>query len=120
MSETDARQLYQLARDFWQWRAFHQPSSSDDIPRLERPKDWQPDWSLAAVEKQRQAVAAFEERWENLEVSGWTIPQQVNYRLIGSAIARLHWELDVLRSWQRNPRFYVYQTLGSVFEELLM
>lgn len=120
MPENDAKQLYQLARDFWQWRAYHQPSSSDDIPRIERPKDWQPDWSPGAVEKQREAVAAFQERWENLDASEWPISEQVDYRLLGSALARLHWELEVLRSWQRNPRFYVYQTLGSVFEELLV
>jgi uncharacterized protein (DUF885 family) len=120
MPENDVEQFYQLAREFWQWRADHQPSSSDDIPRIERPENWQPDWSLAAVEEQRQALATLEERWKNMEVNEWPIPQQVNYRLIGSALARLHWELDVLRSWQRNPRFYVYQTLGSVFEELLI
>jgi uncharacterized protein (DUF885 family) len=27
--------------------------------------------------------------------------------------------MDVLRSWERNPRFYVYQALGAFFEELL-
>jgi hypothetical protein len=44
MSENDVEQFHQLAREFWQWRADHQPSSSDDIPRLERPGNWQPDW----------------------------------------------------------------------------
>jgi hypothetical protein len=120
MSENDVEQFYQLARDFWQWRAFYQPTSSDDIPRIERPEGWEPDWSLASVEKQRQALGDFEGRWQGFTVSEWTIPQQVDYRLIGSAIARVYWELDVLGSWQRNPRFYVYQTLGAIFEELLM
>jgi uncharacterized protein (DUF885 family) len=32
----------------------------------------------------------------------------------------VRWELDVLQSWQRNPRFYVYQTMGALFEELLI
>jgi uncharacterized protein (DUF885 family) len=120
MTENDVEQFYQLARDFWQWRAYHQPTSSDDIPRIERPEGWEPDWSLAVVEKQRQDFTAFEARWQSFEVADWTIARQVDYRLIGSAIARVHWELDVLRSWQRNPRFYVYQTLGAIFEELLM
>ena len=119
MTEHNFDQLYQLASEFWRWRAFHQPNSSDDIPRIERPRGWEPDWSQAAVERQRAALAAFTERWKGMDVSAWPIPRQVDYRLIGSALARVRWELDVLRSWERNPRFYVYQTLGALFEELL-
>jgi uncharacterized protein (DUF885 family) len=119
MTHHNFDQLDQLASDFWQWRAFHQPNSSDDIPRIERPCDWEPDWSHAAVERQRAALDAFTERWKRIDVSAWPIPRRVDYRSIGSALARVRWELDVLRSWERNPRFYVYQTLGALFEELL-
>ncbi len=112
-------QLHQLAADFWRWRAYHQPNSSDDIPRIERPPDWKPDWSSAAVAKQRDDLSKFEERWKSFNVSQWPISEQVDYRLIGSALARVRWEMDVLRSWERNPRFYVYQALGAFFEELL-
>jgi hypothetical protein len=45
MTEHNFDQLDQLASDFWQWRAFHQPNSSDDLPRIERPRGWEPDWS---------------------------------------------------------------------------
>jgi len=109
----------QLASDFWRWRAFHQPVSSDDIPRIERPRGWEPDWSPAGVERQRAALSEFAEHWKSMDVSAWPISRQVDYRLIGSALARVRWELDVLRSWEINPRFYVYQTLGALFEELL-
>jgi hypothetical protein len=34
-------------------------------------------------------------------------------------LARVRWELDVLRGWRRNPHFYVHQTLGAVFDALL-
>src|SRR5260370_34433716 len=44
---------------------------------------------------------------------------QVDYRLLGAAVARVRWELEVLRSWDRNRRFYVDQTLGAYFESLL-
>src|SRR5262247_3365454 len=114
MTEHNFDQLDQLASDFWQWRAFHQPNSSDDLPRIERPRGWEPDWSQAAVERQRGALAAFTERWKSMDVSAWPVPRQVDYRLIGSALARVRWELDVLSSWERNPRFYVYQTLGAL------
>jgi uncharacterized protein (DUF885 family) len=116
----NSRQLAQFADEFWQWRARFQPVSSDDIPRIERPADWNPDWSQAAVEKQRADLVAFELRWRQMNASAWPVAQQVDYRLIGSALMRVRWELDVLQSWQRNPRFYVYQTMGALFEELLI
>ncbi len=108
-----------LARDFWQWRVLNQPISSDDIPRIGRPAGWTPSWSKASVEKQREDLAAFEERYKKISPANWRIPRQVDYRLIGSALARVHWELDITRNWQRNPTFYVDQTLGAVLLRLL-
>ena len=72
-----------------------------------------------AVAGRRQALRAFEDRWKKLEVSGWPIPRQVDYRLLGSALARVRWELDITRGWRRNPMFYLDQTLGAIFERLL-
>ncbi|MCU1274058.1 MAG: hypothetical protein JWO48_1489 [Bryobacterales bacterium] len=108
-----------LARDFWKWRAVQQPISQDDIPRIDRPADWAPDWSKESVAKQREALAQFEQRWKELDATSWPVPRQVDYRLIGSAIARVHWELDVTRNWQRNPAFYVDQTLAALVDRLL-
>jgi uncharacterized protein (DUF885 family) len=42
----------------------------------------------------------------------------VDYLLVGSAIARARWELDYVRGWQRNPWFYLDQTLASLFVSL--
>jgi hypothetical protein len=111
--------LDDLARDFWTWRAVEMPVSTDDIPRLDRPPGWIPDWSPAAVESYRGKVSAFEQQWKALDVSKLPIPRQVDYRLIGSAIARARWELDFQRSWRRNPNFYLDQSLGAYFHLLL-
>src|SRR5215471_13489156 len=108
MATSNIDDFRRLAADFWSWRARYQPVSSDDIPRIERPGDWDPDWSRDSVEKQRSALGILEAHWKQIDVSTWQISDQVDYRLIGSAIARVHWELDVLRSWECNPRFYVY------------
>lgn len=105
--------LDDLARDFWSWRAAEQPVSGDDIPRIERPAGWLPDWSPAAVARYRQDLEQFEARWKRMDASAWPVPRQVDYRLIGSALARVRWELAVNRSWQRDPGFYVDQTLGA-------
>jgi uncharacterized protein (DUF885 family) len=114
-----ADDLDNLAGDFWEWRARTQPLSGDDVDRIVRPDGWTPDWSPEVIAQERQALADFSARWKKMDPSGWPAARQVDYRLVGSALARVHWELNVLRNWQRNPRFYVSQTLGAVFEELL-
>ena len=111
--------LDDLARDFWAWRASEQPVSFDDIPRLERPAAWVPDWSPATVAGYQEQLEAFEGRWKKIDASAWSVPRQVDYRLMGSAIARVRWELKVLQVWQRNPEFYVEQSVGAYFEALL-
>jgi uncharacterized protein (DUF885 family) len=108
-----------LARDFWEWRAAHQPVTGDDLARLDRPPGWAPDWSPSAIERQRTALDAFEQRWKQIDAAGWPVSRQVDYRLIGSALARVRWELDITRGWERNPKFYIDQTLVALFEELL-
>jgi len=119
MTTSTYDQLQQLGEDFWIWRAANQPISSDDIPRIERPSDWLPDWSSQAVERRRAELTDFGGRHKNLDDSAWPVPQQVDYRLIGSAIARVHWELNVTCGQERNPGFYVDQTLGLLFLSLL-
>ena len=52
-------------------------------------------------------------------MSDASVSDQVDYRLLGSAIARVYWELDVVPDWRRNPGFYVDQSLGSVYAVLL-
>lgn len=107
-----------LAADFWAWRARSGPYTSDDVPRMERPLGVVRDWSVASVEKQRKELATFEERWRNQDDHGAPVWQQVDHRLIGSALAHVHWELDILKRWQRDPNFYIEQTLTPVGEAL--
>jgi hypothetical protein len=111
--------LDDLARDFWAWRTTEQPVSSDDIPRLERPSNWVPDWSPVAVARYQQQLQEFEVRWKKIDSSAWPVARQVDYRLMGSALARVRWELDVTKNWQSNPLFYVDQTVGAYFHLLL-
>jgi hypothetical protein len=101
--------LPELAAQFWEWRAQQQPFGEDDIPRIERPGTFVSLWSPAQVEAMRGKLADFETRWRAINVSGESISNQVDYRLIGSALARVHWELDVEQGWKRNPLFYVHR-----------
>ncbi len=115
-----AGSITSLDNDYWQWRAREQPFSGDDIPRIERPTDFSVDWKPATIDKYIAAVAAFETRWRALEpAADSSIHDRVDYRLVGSAIARARWELSIEQGWKRNPMFYVDQTLGSVYALLL-
>src|SRR5207245_1175331 len=57
-------------------------------------------------------------RYQKIDASGWPVPQQVDYRLIGSALSRVHWEVEVNPRWKRDPNFYIEQTLTPIVEAL--
>jgi hypothetical protein len=109
-----------LGAEFWQWRAQEQPFSTDDIPRIERPAEFVGDWSAKTIMRRKRELAAYEERWRRAAPgSGASVEQQVDYRLLGSALARVRWELMIEQRWRRDPQFYFDQTVGSVVALLL-
>ncbi len=116
-AESETEPLDKLAGDFWTWRAKYAPFTGDDVNRIERPGGTR-DWSAATIDKQRRDLAGFEVRWTKLDINGRPVRKQVDYKLIGSALARVHWELDVNPHWKRDPNFYIAQTLTPVVEAL--
>ena len=114
-----ADDLLALARDFWSWRAFTKPMDRDDVNRVVRPHGWTPDWSPESLETRRRTLALFEERLKKLADPSRPVAWQVDRRLLGSALARVHWELDVKRSWRRDPTFWVDQTLPILVDAML-
>src|SRR3954453_13247749 len=110
-------ELQKLSEDFWNWRARTAPFSGDDVNRMERPGGMR-DWSRAAIEKRKRELEGFEERYSYIEFYTWSIPQQVDYRLIGSALSRVRYELEVNARWKRDPNFYLEQTLTALTEAL--
>src|SRR5882724_4654579 len=113
--ETEA--LDKLAGDFWTWRGKYAPFTGDDVNRIERPGGTR-DWSAAAIDKQHKDLAEFAARWKKIDVKAWPVAKQVDYKLIGSALSRVQWELDVNPRWKRDPTFYLAQTLTPVVETL--
>jgi len=111
--------LEKLATDFWTWRAETAPFNGDDIPRMERPANLKQSWSAASITKQRADLAAFEARYKKIDATKWQVPQQVDYRLVGSALARVRWELDYNKRYQSDPTFYVDQAMGPVLQTIL-
>jgi hypothetical protein len=85
--------LEKLAEEFWTWRLATLPDCGDDLPRVERPPGWRPDWSAAAIADRRHTLAELTRRHRELDLSGEPVGVQVDGRLLGSALARVHWEL---------------------------
>src|SRR4030095_11586779 len=109
--------LDKLAHHFSSWRTKYAPFTADDVNRLERPGGVR-DWSAAAIDRRTRDLKEFDPRYQKIDPSGWPIPQQVDYRLIGSALSRVHWELEVNPRWKRDPTFYIEQTLTPIAEAL--
>ncbi|HEY0162543.1 MAG TPA: DUF885 family protein [Edaphobacter sp.] len=118
-AEFQRSSLDALSEDFWKWRATEQPFTDDDIPRMERAEGFVVDWSPEAVKSYHRKITEFEKQWRALDVKGASVADQIDYRLLGSAIARVYWELDVMPMWRENPDFYLQQSLGSVYATLL-
>jgi uncharacterized protein (DUF885 family) len=112
-----AESLDKLADDFWVWRAKYAPFTGDDVNRIERPGGIR-DWSRASLDQRRKDLEQFAARWNKIDPSNWPISKQVDYKLIGSALSRVRWELDGNPRWKRDPNFYVEQTLTALAEAL--
>lgn len=112
--------IQKLAADFFEWRKITQPASEDDIPRVERPDGWIPDFSSEALERNKEKYLEYAARLKNLPIENLSLSDSVDFLLMHSAIERVNWELNILRSPYRNPDFYVHQTIGAVYELLLI
>ena len=115
--QSQTESLAKLGDDFWTWRAKYAPFTGDDVNRMERPGGIR-DWSRASIDQRRKDFAGFEAGWKKIDASHWPIPQQVDYKLIGSALSRVRWELDRNPRWKRDPNFYIEQTLTALVEAL--
>ncbi len=114
------KELQSLAADFFQWRMVTQPSTEDDILRVERPDGWIPDFSPETLEKNKQKYIEYSNQLKNISRNNWSRSDSIDYLLMHSGIERVNWELNILRSPYRNPDFYVHQTVGAVYELLLI
>jgi hypothetical protein len=112
--------VQELGAHFFDWRRTQQPVTGDDIPRVERPDGWVPDFSPGALDGYRRQYRQYLRAVDALDTRGWDVASRIDARLLRAAIQRVHWELEVLEAPRRDPNFYVQQTLGSVFELLII
>ncbi|MCH7886490.1 MAG: DUF885 family protein [Candidatus Marinimicrobia bacterium] len=112
--------LQLLASEFFNWRSLTQPATSDDIPRVERSDNWVPEYSQEAILEIKTKYKEFIIRLEDIPKQNWQVSDSVDYLILRSAMERVNWEFTVLNAPSRNPDFYIQQTLGALFELLLI
>jgi len=81
---------------------------------------WVPDWSPSALKEYNEYYSLSLENLESIDKTSWSRPDSVDYLCLRSAIERVNWEISVLKSPYNNPDFYVHQTLGTLFELLII
>ena len=81
---------------FEEWRAFQRPAFKNGVP----------DYTPAAMEKQRRELPAYQARLRAIDPSGWPVPQQVDHWIVRAEMNGLDFDHRVLRPWARNPCFY--------------
>jgi uncharacterized protein (DUF885 family) len=64
------------------------------------------DLSRAAIEADLRALSGFGRRLHQIDPSGLSPVEQVDHRIVGASIESRMYELEAIRSWDRNPQIY--------------
>jgi hypothetical protein len=92
-----AAQADALAPLFAQWRTVQQGEVRDGAP----------DYTPAALARQRAALTRLQRRLAAISTRGWTTAQKVDRELVRAEMNGLDFDLRVLKPWQRDPAWYV-------------
>jgi hypothetical protein len=88
---------YQDLVDFYHdWREFQHPEMVDGVP----------DYTAAAMAEQHRGLAALQARLEAMDISGWSVAEQIDYHLVRAEMNGLDFDHRVLQPWARIPSFY--------------
>ena len=112
--------LQKLSKEFFEWRTITQPVTGDDIPRIERPDGWIPDYSPSSLKNNENKYIEFSSKLRKIQKENLTRTDSVDYLLLHSAIERVNWELNILKLPYSHPEFYVSQTAGIIHDLLII
>lgn len=71
-----------------------------------------PDYSPAAMAKQKAGLEAFQARLKAIDDSGWPVAQRVDYMVVLAEMHGLEFQHRVVEPWKRDPAFYSTTNLG--------
>ncbi|MBT8288230.1 MAG: hypothetical protein KJO00_09435 [Bacteroidia bacterium] len=81
---------------FNDWRSFELPPYYEDAP----------DYRAETFKNRRPQFDSLQNRLMSIDTAGWTIPQQVDWRIVWAEMNGYDFNDRILKPWQRDPAFY--------------
>jgi hypothetical protein len=81
---------------FEEWREFERPALVDGAP----------DYTAGNQERRHGKLEGFQERLGAIDTTGWSVADQVDFRLVRAEMNGMDFHHRVLRPWARDPAFY--------------
>ena len=92
-----------LLQLFEEFRVFQEPEIVDGVP----------DYTAAAMDRQRQELEDYKSRIAAFDISGWTVSEQIDHHLVRAEMNGLDFHHRVTRPWSRDPAFYLMSQGGA-------
>ena len=86
----------QLTALFGEWRVFEEP------PR----RQGAPDYTAATSARRLADLATWQERLRQIDTTGWSIAEQVDWHLVRAEMNGMQYHLSVLQPFARDPAYY--------------
>src|SRR5579872_6328535 len=77
------------------------------------------DVSREAIENETHALAGYLRRLEEIHRDGLTPVERLEHRMLGSNLEARMFELEVVRTWERNPQYYAELLASSLAGQTL-
>ena len=91
-----SRNHTELVNLYHDWRTFQSDVFTDGIP----------DYSEERMKDQYNTFPLYQKRLLNFDTTGWSVPHQIDYRLVQAEMNGLKFDHEVIQPWKRFPGFY--------------
>ncbi len=81
---------------FEEWRAFERPPLREGAP----------DYTAETFASRYEAYMRLRVRLDDIDTTGWSVPQQVDWHLVHAEMNGFDFNYRVLKPWTRDPAFY--------------
>ncbi len=92
-----------LLQIFEEFRVFQEPAIVDGVP----------DYTAEAMEAQRHGLEDYKRRLQAIDISEWTVSEQIDHHLVRAEMNGLDFHHRVTRPWSRDPAFYLMSQGGA-------
>ncbi|MCE2559746.1 MAG: DUF885 family protein, partial [Acidobacteria bacterium] len=92
-----------LLQLFEEFRVFQEPKIVDGVP----------DYTAEAMDAQRQGLEDYKSRLAAIDISEWTVSDQIDHHLVRAEMNGLDFHHRVTRPWSRDPAFYLMSQGGA-------